>query len=228
MEDLKQQAAQAALPYIEPHQRIGLGAGSTIAHLIEQVRALPFLDTLTFLTSSYTTKIRLKQAGLMSLETATISHIDRYFDSCDHYDAELNALKSGGGVHTQEKLLAAMSKEFILLVDESKYRERIIQAGTPLCIECLAQAESFVSHTLQTLYPSAKLQVRMGQNKDGAVISDNGHMLMDIWFHNALPLAQLNRTLQSVPGIIEHSLFYRLANKALVASNEGVAVLEAH
>jgi len=225
MEDKKKQAAEAALTYIEPNQIIGLGAGATIGHLVEFLKDLPALDTLRFTTSSYKTKIHLKQLGLHVLDISQISEIDLYFDSCDHYDLELNALKSGGGIHTLEKLLASMAKEFVLLVDESKLSSQITNTAIPLCIEILPIAENFVQQQLKRKYPEAKIQVRTGQRKDGAVITENGNMLLDVWFGAELPLEQLNHSIKSTPGVVEHSLFYHLVNKAFVAGENGVEVL---
>lgn len=226
MEDRKKQAAEAALAYIKKAQTVGLGAGTTISHLIDFIKDLSFLTSLFFVTPSYKTKVHLKKLGLNTQDISQIKEIDVYFDSCDHYDLELNALKTGGGIHTQEKLLASMAKEFILLVDESKFNLEIVKAGTPLCMEVLPAAESFVLHRLQTLYSGAECSIRMGKQKDGAVITENGNMLIDMRFDSSVSLEKLNRSIKAIPGVLDHSLFYHLASSALVAGENGVEELK--
>lgn len=227
MNDKKKQAAEAALTYIKPGQIIGLGAGTTIGYLVDFIKDLPFLNKLLFVTPSYKTKAYLKKWGLNTQDISEIEEVDFYFDSCDHYDLELNALKSGGGIHTLEKLIASMAKEFILLVDESKFNAYIMDTVTPLCIEILPAAESYVWYRLQAMYPKATLQIRMGQQKDGAVITENGNMLLDVKFKSPITLEQLNQSVKLIPGVIEHSLFYHLAGKALVANDSGIEILNA-
>jgi ribose 5-phosphate isomerase A len=225
MNDKKKQAAEAALAYIKPGQTIGFGAGTTIGHLVGFIKDLSFLETLLFVTPSYKTKGHLKTMELNTRDISEIKEIDFYFDSCDHYDLELNALKSGGGIHTREKLMASMAKEFILLVDESKFNAHIMDTVVPLCVEILPAAESFVWNKLKVMYPHAELQIRMGQQKDGAVITENGNMLLDVKFKSHVPLEQLNQSVKLIPGVIEHSLFYRLASKALVAESKRIKIL---
>lgn len=225
MNNKKEQAAEAALTYVKPGQTIGLGAGTTIGYLVDFIKDLPFFRKLLFVTPSYKTKAYLRTVGLKTLDVAEIREIDLYFDSCDHYDLELNALKSGGGIHTLEKLMASMAKEFILLVDESKFNAQLMETVVPLCVEILPAAESFVWNKLKVMYPDAELQIRMGQQKDGAVITENGNMLLDVKFKSAINLEQLNQSVKLIPGVVEHSLFYHLACKALVAENNGIKIL---
>lgn len=222
MKDLKKLVAQEALRYIKPNQTIGVGAGTTMSHLIDFIKTLPFIDTLHFITPSYSTKMRLKQAGLKLLDVSQMEKIDLYVDSCDLYDSDLNALKSGGGVHTMEKLMASMAKDFILLVDASKFNAQITQSNIPLCIEVLPAAECFVKQWFKNHYPASDIVVRMGQRKDGAVITEQGNMLLDVFFHRVVPLHELNIRIKTIPGVVEHSLFYRIASHALIATEEHI------
>src|ERR1700679_1158638 len=126
MPDYKAEAAKAALQLIKPGQIIGLGAGSTIAHLVEMVGKDDALKaSIVFTSSSFKTTNLLHERGLRVISPALLKHIDIYFDGCDQFDAELNALKSGGGIHTTEKIPASMAEEFILIGDEGKYVEKL-------------------------------------------------------------------------------------------------------
>ncbi|GAA3959129.1 ribose 5-phosphate isomerase A [Mucilaginibacter dorajii] len=225
MTDLKLEAAKAALQYIKPGQTIGLGAGSTIAHLVNLIATETKLaGTLTFTSSSFKTTGLLVQKGLNVKAPALLKYIDIYFDGCDQFDPELNALKSGGGIHTTEKILASMAAEFILLGDAAKFAPQL-DTTYPMVIEVLPAALQIVLHQLTTNFPGATLKQRISTQKDGAVISDNGNMLIDVYFDKLLPLNELNISIGMIPGIVEHSLFYKVAAKAIIAGEDGISVI---
>lgn len=225
MTDYKLAAAKAALNLIKPNQTIGLGAGSTIAHLVNLVvTECEFAASLNFTSSSFKTTALLSKQGLRITSPALLHRLDLYFDGCDQFDAELNALKSGGGIHTTEKVLASMADEFILLGDDSKIVKEL-DCTYPLVIEVLPQALQIVLAKLAALYPSATITQRMSTQKDGALISDNGNMLVDILFAQLPNLKEVNAKVKMIPGVVEHSLFYGMATKAIIAGDGGVQTI---
>lgn len=223
---LKKEAALKAISFIKPRQLVGLGAGSTIAFIVEllseQVKAGLELNVLT---SSFSTNQLLLQKGFSVLPLADVEKIDIYFDGCDQVDHHLNALKSGGGIHTKEKLLASMATQFILAGDESKYVAQFTTA-CPLVIEFLPEGLRYVPARIQQLFADAKVVMRMSDKKDGAVITENGNYLVDVWFGSWPELSQLNPMMKSITGVVETSLFYNLAHKAIIAGNDGVKIIE--
>lgn len=224
MANHKLQAAQAAAALIKPGQTVGLGAGATIAYLVDAVSEDAALAaSLTFSSSSFKTTQYLLAKGLKVQPPALLNRLDVYFDGCDQFDSHLNALKSGGGIHTTEKIMAAMADEFILIGDYSKFAEELTTTY-PLVIEILPQALPSVMRKLAETYPDAKITQRISTQKDGALISDNGNYLADIYFANAVTPELLNAPIKMTPGIVEHSLFYQLATKAVVAGDEGIKV----
>src|SRR5882724_3648512 len=107
MEDLKKVAAKAAAGFVKRGMIVGFGAGTTIAHLIGYIKEDPELaSSIGAVTSSFTTKMLLEQSGFEVREMGGVNATDAYFDGCDQFDRQLNALKSGGGIHTREKILA--------------------------------------------------------------------------------------------------------------------------
>jgi ribose 5-phosphate isomerase A len=225
MMDYKLEAAKAALTLIAPNQTIGLGAGSTIAHLVNMLAQNHELAaSLTFTSSSFKTTQLLSKYGLRIQSPALLNKLDIYFDGCDQFDSELNALKSGGGIHTTEKILASMAQEFILLGDEGKFSLQL-NATYPLVIEILPQALQIVLTKLAVLFPQATLTQRMSTQKDGALISDNGNMLVDVQFTELPEPAKLNTIVKMIPGVIEHSLFYQVATKAVIAGENGIRTI---
>jgi ribose 5-phosphate isomerase A len=224
MPDYKAEAAKAAIQLIKPGQTIGLGAGSTIAHLVEMVSIDDALKaSVIFTSSSFKTTGLLHERGLRIISPSLLKHIDIYFDGCDQFDAELNALKSGGGIHTTEKILASMATEFILIGDEGKYAEKL-DAKYPLVVEILPQALQIVLLRLAAMFPAAEIKQRISTQKDGAVITENGNMLVDIYFDTVIAPEILNVQVKMIPGVVEHSLFYRMATKALLAGEKGITV----
>ena len=225
MTDYKMQAAKAALELIKPGQTIGLGAGTTIAHLLSLIAGeSEFNASLTFVSSSFKTTNLVMEYGLTIQSAALISRIDIYFDGCDQFDTELNALKSGGGIHTSEKILASMAKEFILIGDAGKFVDKL-DTTYPLVIEVLPGALPFVLQWIASDFPDATAKVRMSSQKDGAVISDNGNIIVDMHFAQLIALDKLNVQIKMIPGVVEHSLFSRMASKAIIAGEEGVRTI---
>jgi len=225
MIDYKLEAAKAALQFIKAEQIIGLGAGSTVAHLIDLIRSDKQLaQSITFVSSSFKTNTYLLQNKLNVQSPALISKIDVYFDGCDQFDKDLNALKSGGGIHTAEKILASMANEFILMGDEGKYAEKL-DVTYPLVIEIIPMALQAVLSGLALSFPDANVKLRMSNQKDGALISENGNYLADIHFTKLKELQSLNTEIRMIPGIVEHSLFYKMATKAIVSGKEGTKII---
>ncbi|RWY49232.1 ribose 5-phosphate isomerase A [Mucilaginibacter gilvus] len=228
MADHKLTAAKAALSLIGPNQSIGLGAGSTIMHLVNLIaNECKYAASLNFASSSFKTTQLLSARSLRVSPPALLHKLDLYFDGCDQFDAELNALKSGGGIHTTEKVLASMADEFVLLGDESKFAKHL-NAAYPLVIEILPQALQIVLTKAAGMFPLATITQRMSTQKDGALISDNGNMLVDVYFTEMPNARELNVQVKMIPGVVEHSLFYHLATKAIIAGEGGVQSILPH
>jgi ribose 5-phosphate isomerase A len=220
--DFKQAAAKEALKLIRPGSTIGFGAGSTMAHLIGFIKEDAALAaSLKTLSSSFTTRQLLQQQGFEVLEAGWTARVDLYFDGCDQFDRRLSALKSGGGVHTSEKVLAAMADEFVLVGDEAKRVEHL-GATYPLVLEVIPEALAYVSDRVKKFFNPVRSELRLSNKKDGAVITERGNFLIDCWFDPFPEPAMINDRMTGIPGILEHSLFYNLAHRAIVAGADGV------
>jgi ribose 5-phosphate isomerase A len=222
MQDFKKEAAREALKLISPDCTVGFGAGSTMASLIGLIKEDAALTaSLKTLSSSFTTRQLLRQQGFTILDSGATAQFDLYFDGCDQFDRRLSALKSGGGVHTSEKVLAAMADEFILVGDAAKRVERLGPAY-PLVLEVIPEALAYVSDRVKRFFSPVRSELRLSDKKDGAVITERGNFLMDCWFDPFPEPAVINERMIGIPGILEHSLFYNLAQRAIVAGPEGV------
>ena len=220
--DFKQAAAKEALKLIPHGSTIGFGAGSTMAHLIGFIKEDAALaDSLITLSSSFTTRQLLLQQGFDLREGGRTAQVDVYFDGCDQFDRRLSALKSGGGVHTAEKVLAATADEFILVADAAKRVERL-DSTYPLVLEVIPEALAYVSDRVKKFFNPVRSELRLSNKKDGAVITERGNFLIDCWFDPFPEPAMINDRMIGIPGILEHSLFYNLAHRAIVAGADGI------
>ncbi|WLR60983.1 ribose 5-phosphate isomerase A [Guptibacillus hwajinpoensis] len=215
--NVKQKCAKAALAYITDETIIGLGGGSTIGYLIDFIKEEKL--NVKVVTPSLKTKHLCVNQGLEVLPTSTVDEVDVAFDGCDEVDEKLHALKSGGGIHTQEKLIAKMAKEYILLVDESKVVPELTYKH-PVVLEILQDSLAFVLKKVGEM--DGKAEVRSSSAKDGYTVSDYGNFLVDVWFEAGWDGVQLETNLKKIPGVLDVSLFTTEVSKALVANEEGI------
>ncbi|MBT5547696.1 MAG: ribose 5-phosphate isomerase A, partial [Gammaproteobacteria bacterium] len=118
-DELKNEVAKAALKYVIPGTIIGVGTGSTANFFIDQLATIK--DSVQgAVASSIDTANRLKGHGINVVNLNEIQEISVYVDGADESDHQLNLLKGGGGALTREKIVAAVSKQFICIADESK------------------------------------------------------------------------------------------------------------
>lgn len=230
MNNLKQEAAKAALQLLKPDQLIGLGVGSTIAYFIELIASsISFKSSLKFTSPSLETKTLLQENGLICVDNSILTTLDYYFDSCDQVDIHLNAFKSGGGVHTGEKIMANMAQQFILLVDGSKMVEKL-STKHPLCVEIIPEAWLSVRENLKSSYSRtiADIVLRKSEQKSGPILSERGNFLADIYFSKLPDIFDLNKQIKLIIGVVEHSLFYQLCSACLLATEDGVTHLFAN
>ncbi len=222
MTDHKYEAAKAAVALVNAGQTVGLGGGKTIAYLAEMLAAdVQLMQSLTVTSSSFDTTVLLHEKGFRLVTPSLISNLDIYFDGCDVFDGQLNALKSGGGIHVMEKLLAAAADKFVLLGDAGKF-QTALNPKYPIAIEFLPQALGVVRRKIALLFPGTRFVQRMSSEKTGAVISDNGNMLADVYFDVFPDLEALDIRVKMIPGVVGHSLFYRMAHQAVVSGDDGV------
>jgi len=220
-DDLKKACAKEALKYIKNNTIIGLGGGSTISYLIDYIREDKDLN-VKVVTPSMKTQMLCIKNGLEVLHTCSVDKVVVAFDGCDEVDLNLNALKSGGGIHTKEKLIASMSNDYILLVDDTKV-SNTLTFKHPVVLEILQDSLGYVERIVTEL--GGKLTIRNSSAKDGFTISDNGNLLIDVTFENVTDIYKLENSLQNICGVIDTSLFIDVVTKALVTSIDGIRVI---
>ena len=212
---MKKKCALYASKLVKDGMVVGLGGGSTISYLIDYVKD----KDIKVVSPSSKTVLLAQQAGLTVLNTQYVDHVDIAFDGCDEVDSHLNALKSGGGIHTQEKIIASMADEYIVLVDESKFHETLA-FKVPVVVEVLPKAYSVVKKKLEKL--NGNVELRTASNKDGFLMSDEGNILLDVYFDGVQDIRLLNQTLLMMPGVVDTSLFVDILTGMILVNDKGV------
>lgn len=212
---MKKKCALYASKLVKDGMVVGLGGGSTISYLIDYVKD----KDIKVVSPSSKTVLLAQQAGLTVLNTQYVDHVDIAFDGCDEVDSHLNALKSGGGIHTQEKIIASMADEYIVLVDESKFHETLT-FQVPVVVEVLPKAYSIVKKKLEEL--NGIVEWRSASNKDGFLMSDEGNILLDVYFDGVQDVRLLNQTLLMMSGVVDTSLFVDILTGMILVNDKGV------
>lgn len=218
---MKQKCAKKAFEMIEDGMIVGLGGGSTVALLINDIEknnkkilaVTPSQDTLRLCVEHHIPMLPLEM----------IDTVDLAFDGCDELDTKLNALKSCGGIHTREKIVASMAKDYVLLADEGKLKEHLT-FNYPITIEVIRAAVSYVKKCLVQM--GAEVIERHSNGKTGILVSDDGNYLLEARFQNIDDVGKLATILDTTSGIVGHSLFYQIASKAIIAKADGIDILE--
>lgn len=205
---MKRLCAKAALDLVPDHGTIGLGGGETISYLCKYIKEAG--KDVKIVTPSRNTREICEQTGLQVIETKDAKEVIVAFDGCDQVDEKLNAYKSGGGIYTQEKIIAKISKEYILLVDETKVVKRL-NCQIPIVLEIVPQAITYVSTQAQKL---------------GAQVKERDEHLLELYFKEIKDFKTLDEQLKQITGVIETSLFYQVADKAIVAGKDGIRIMQ--
>lgn len=221
--DLKRMVGIAAAGLIENGMVCGIGTGSTVAFLIEELgrRVKEEKLEITGVPTSFQSKILCQAYGIKVRDPQDSTELDLAIDGADEVDPELNAIKGGGAAHTREKIVAAMAKRFVIIVDESKLVP-CLGTAFPVPVEIIPSALSFVTAQIKSWGGESKL--RMGVKKDGPVVTDNGQFVIDVKFGPGTDLRKIDAQLHHLPGVVETGLFYDLAKQVLVGSGKEMTV----
>jgi ribose 5-phosphate isomerase A len=219
--NLKQQAAEAALPLVRDGMIVGLGTGTTIDFFIvalgEAIKAGKLRD-IRAIPSSIQSQRRAQEFGIPLLTFGECSSIDMTVDGADEVDPQLNLIKGLGGALLREKIVAQDSRQLIIVVDESKVVDKL-GSKAPLPVEVAQFGHEAQARFLSSLGSQA-MQRRGADGK--AFVTDNGNFIYDCRFGAMEDPRKLQETLRGRAGIVETGLFLGMATAALIASAKGV------
>jgi ribose 5-phosphate isomerase A len=216
VENLKKAAALAAVDLIQTNMIVGLGSGSTLLHFITElgVRVRQGRPQVIGVPTSYQARLLARECGIPLCDPMDVESVDITVDGADEVDPAGNLIKGAGGAHVTEKLVAALAKKFVIIVDESK-PVRALGERTAIPVEVIAPALSFVMKRLHDL--GGNPVIRTGNGKLGPVISDLGHPIIDVKFDTISDASWLDRQINNLPGVVGHGLFVGMTDQVIVA-----------
>ena len=216
----KQQAGEKALDFVESGMVIGIGTGSTVHYFIKALaqKCQNGLEIEVIASSIESEKIA-KESGIPFTDPLSLTRIDLTVDGADEIDPNWNMIKGGGGALTREKILAANSKEMIVIIDESK---KVSQLGKrKLPVEILPFGHAMTIHDINQMGYQGEIR-QTAQN--APFITDNGNYLFDIALRAPLQdPPKVHLSLITIPGVVETGLFFELATHLIIGYEEGKA-----
>lgn len=213
LEAARDRAAEAALALVEDGMVVGLGTGDTARRFIEQLgrRAREEALALTCVVTSGQAASHAQGAGLDVRPLVEAPIVDLTVDGADEVAPSLDLIKGGGGAHTREKIVAASSARFVVLVDETKLVHRLGETF-PVPLEVVAEALPLVERRLARLGADVTLRMAGGD----ACVTELGNRILDARFPKIEDPAALAAQLDGIPGVLEHGLFVGMATLVLV------------
>lgn len=208
----KRRAAEAALEFLPQDEVIGVGTGSTVNLFIDLLGGIR-QRIKGAVASSVATAKRLQAQGIDLVDLNEAGTLPVYVDGADEATAHRQLIKGGGGALTREKIIAAASRRFVCIADESKLVGRL---GTfPLPVEVIAMARSYVAREIIAL--GGKPAYRQG------FVTDNGNLILDVHGLEILEPITLEQALNNIAGVVCNGLFAaRGADVLLIGSASGV------
>ncbi|WP_100656559.1 ribose-5-phosphate isomerase RpiA [Alteromonas flava] len=215
-DDKKRAAATAAVAYVQEDSIIGVGTGSTVNYFIDALAPIKH-KIQGAVSSSDASTARLKALGIEVFDLNSVDDLAIYVDGADEITEHKHMIKGGGAALTREKIVAAVAKQFICIIDDTK---QVPMLGKfPLPVEVIPMARSYVAREIVKLGGDPVYR----QN----VITDNGNVILDVHNLNILNPSELEYQLNNIVGVVTNGLFaQRGADLVLVGGENGVETLK--
>jgi ribose 5-phosphate isomerase A len=208
----KQAAARAALEFVEAGKVLGVGTGSTVNFLIEEL-AVRRIAIAGAVSSSNGSTERLAAAGFPVLDLNEVGTVETYIDGADETNHQRQLIKGGGAALTREKIIAAAARRFICIADEAKLVDTL--GAFPLPVEVIPMARNLVSRAL------ARLGGRPVWREK--VVTDNGNHILDLHDMRITDPVALENTINQITGVVTVGLFAaRPADVVILGGTQGV------
>ena len=228
-EDLKRQAAAAALTQVQSGMRLGLGTGSTARHFVDLLGAkvAAGFDCLCVPTSEVTAQ-QARSLGIPLSDLDTLDRLDLTIDGADEIDPQLNLIKGAGGALLREKIVAAASDAMIVIADASKLVTTLGQFPLPIEVNRFGLGATQRAISVVMAAHNGQGGLRLRQTATGeSYVTDGGHLILDAFFGRISQPEALSRDLLDIAGVVQHGLFLKMCRRAYVATPDGVRTLPA-
>ena len=218
-DELKALVGQAALQYVVPGQIVGVGTGSTVNKFIDALATMK--DQIKgAVSSSEASTTRLKALGIPVFDSNEVAELSVYIDGADEINAQGHMVKGGGAALTREKIVAAQSKMFVCIADESKLVD--VLGAFPLPVEVIPMSSTRIMAQFAAL--GGEAHVRM---KDGnPLVTDNGQHIIDVRGLRITDPVAFEAQVSQWPGVVTVGVFaYQKAQVCLLGTAQGVKTL---
>jgi ribose 5-phosphate isomerase A len=218
-DELKTQVGQAALHYVVPGEIVGVGTGSTVNKFIDALASMK--DQIKgAVSSSVASTERLQALGIPVFDANAVGELSVYIDGADEIDGKGYMIKGGGAALTREKIVAAQSRRFVCIADESKLVQTL--GKFPLPVEVIPMATQRLVRQFAALGGTAKLRLKDGQ----PLVTDNGQHILDVTcLQISEPLA-FESEVNQWPGVVTVGVFaHQRAQVCLLGTASGVKTL---
>jgi ribose 5-phosphate isomerase A len=211
-DDLKRLVGEAALDYVKPDSIIGVGTGSTVNCFIDALLKSGIRIEAAVSSSEATTRL-LQAGGIKVVDLNQTGGLDVYIDGADEFDVHRRLIKGGGAALTREKIVAAASRTFVCIADQSK--QVAVLGAFPLPIEVIPLARSLVARKL----------VGLGGQPEWRedCTTDNGNWILDVHNMDLVDPVEMEKTINNLAGVVTCGLFaLRPADLVLIAEGDGI------
>ncbi|MBC8211149.1 MAG: ribose-5-phosphate isomerase RpiA [Gammaproteobacteria bacterium] len=216
-DDKKKMAAYAALDYVEKGSIIGVGTGSTVNHFIDAIAEKMKGAIDAAVSSSEASSERMKKHGIRVIDLNSAGELSIYVDGADESNRHLQLIKGGGGALTREKIVAAASKTFVCIADDTKLVPFL--GKFPLPVEVIPMARSLVARELVKLGGKPVWREHF--------ITDNGNQILDVHNLEIMEPMKMETFINQIAGVVTVGLFaHRPADVLLLGSEKGVQVIK--
>ena len=214
--EMKKIAAQAALQFVKPEMIVGVGSGSTVNCFIEALGSMKD-EIKGAVAASKNSEELLKKQGIEIFSANDVAGLDIYVDGADEINPQKMMIKGGGAALTREKIVAALAKNFICIVDSSKQVD-VLGSTFPLPIEVIPMARSQVARKLVAL--GGAPEYREG------VVTDNGNIILDVHNFEILNPVEMEKELNNIAGVVTNGVFaLRPADTVIVGTPDGAKII---
>ena len=213
---MKQEVGKAAAARVKSDSIVGLGTGSTTAYAIQYIGERlqsGDLKNIVGVTTSFQAEVLARKYNIPLSTLDVVERIDVAIDGADEVDPQKNLIKGGGAAHTQEKIVDSLAEQFIVVVDSGKLVDKLGSTFL-LPVEVVPKAVVPVMRQLEKL--GGKPELRMGVKKAGPVVTDQGNLVIDVKFESIDDPANLEKTINNIPGVLENGLFVGVTDVVLV------------
>ena len=218
-DELKTLVGQAALRYVEAGSIVGVGTGSTVNKFIDAL-ATTKAQIAGAVSSSAVSTERLQAAGIRVFEAAEVDELALYIDGADEIDHAGYMIKGGGAALTREKIVAAQSRRFICIADESKLVK--VLGAFPIPVEVIPMAARRISRQFAAIGGIATLRMKSGH----PLLTDNGQHILDVSGLKVADPFGFESAVNQWPGVVTVGVFaHQKAKLCLLATFAGVKVM---